>query len=90
MLEVRHGIMLVGVTFSGKSSCLKVIEMYLKNVSKVVINPKCLSVRELYGYNDFASNQWSDGVLPKKFKALTNINSEKWKWLILDGPVDAI
>ena len=61
-LTVRFGVMLVGPTGSGKSSCLKVLsnvmtklreknnrDIRFQKVEMTIINPKCISMGELYG-----------------------------------------
>ena len=97
---VRHGFMVVGEPFSGKSCALNVLKDALgdmesldqgeRAVITITINPKSVTNLELYGFTDIATNEWSDGVLPVKFKKLAQDEAPQRKWLMFDGPVDAV
>jgi dynein heavy chain len=42
------------------------------------------------GESDKATQEWKDGVLAVAFRSLASDPSPNRKWLVLDGPVDAI
>lgn len=66
-METRHTTMVVGPTGAGKST---VIELYkqIDNVQIYYINPKSITVNELYGEMDMQTREWKDGLLSKTFR----------------------
>lgn len=61
-----------------------------QHVSTNIVNPKSISMGELYGYVDLVSQEWFDGLASKFMRADANEDSEDKRWTIFDGPVDAL
>lgn len=100
---VRHGLMIVGPHMGGKTSAYQILASVLENISKHVncdikeykvlyriINPKAVTLDQLYGSYDQISREWYDGILAKTFREYSMNTSSVRKWIILDGPVDAV
>jgi dynein heavy chain len=97
----RHGNMLVGGSFAGKSSAWSLLQDThgllkkqevpgYEKVKTYIINPKSLSDAELYGQYDLSTGEWLDGVLSNCMRSACADEAPTLKWLILDGPVDTL
>eukprot|EP01105_Mastigella_eilhardi_P001895 TRINITY_DN122_c1_g4_i2.p1 TRINITY_DN122_c1_g4~~TRINITY_DN122_c1_g4_i2.p1 ORF type:complete len:4382 (+),score=1298.66 TRINITY_DN122_c1_g4_i2:875-14020(+) len=61
------------------------------NVVKVtVVNPKALTVDELYGYYDSKTHEWSDGIVSTIMRNCSADPKPDEKWIVFDGPVDTL
>ncbi|CCW70441.1 unnamed protein product [Phytomonas sp. Hart1] len=98
MICVRHGMMIVGYSYGGKTKVLQCLSEGLTEMEAsgkelrtrmVTINPKSITMAQLYGKVE-QSGEWTDGVLSNRFRQLAQDVSSFRKWLVLDGPVDAL
>ncbi|OHS94615.1 Dynein heavy chain family protein [Tritrichomonas foetus] len=94
VMETRHGNMLVGRTGSGKTTNWKILSRAVtrcgRNVLTYLLNPKALSLNELYGAYDLNTRQWSEGILSSVIRDVSIMESEDLRWVVFDGPVDTL
>lgn len=96
VIEMRHGIMVVGPCGSGKSAALKVLLESLEKVDGVkgdmyIIDPKAINKENLYGSLDGTTLEWTDGVFTSLLRRITDNQkgeSERRHWIVFDGDVD--
>lgn len=97
----RHCNMLVGDPLGGKSTAWKMLAAAQTTLCKsnvegfqsatiYVISPKSINLDELYGAYDLATFEWKDGILSTIFKACSEDEKPSEKWVLFDGPIDAM
>eukprot|EP00559_Dactyliosolen_fragilissimus_P007927 CAMPEP_0184869058 /NCGR_PEP_ID=MMETSP0580-20130426/32666_1 /TAXON_ID=1118495 /ORGANISM="Dactyliosolen fragilissimus" /LENGTH=2586 /DNA_ID=CAMNT_0027370293 /DNA_START=1 /DNA_END=7761 /DNA_ORIENTATION=+ len=96
VLDMRHGVMLVGPSGVGKSSALTILSKSLEKIDNTktdlyIIDPKAISKKELYGVLDGTTMEWTDGVFTSLLRTILANNkgeSARRHWIIFDGDVD--
>ncbi|MEW5298367.1 MAG: hypothetical protein WDW36_001499 [Sanguina aurantia] len=98
---VRHGLMLVGPAGGGKTCCYRALQKAMtklaaannqkyEKVRVVALNPKSVTMGQLYGEFDDNTHEWTDGVLACYMRECSQDTRPDKKWIMFDGPVDAV
>jgi dynein heavy chain len=91
--QSRHGTILIGKSMSGKSTLIKVLEqtqvLCNRPTRRFTLNPKVLSIGELYGSYNPSADQSVLGVFSHLMDQLCNKDdSGDERWIVFDGPID--
>ncbi|KAJ8284497.1 hypothetical protein COCON_G00033470 [Conger conger] len=94
-MMTRHTTMVVGPTGGGKSVVINTLcqsQTRLGLVTKLYcLNPKAMSVIELYGILDPVTRDWTDGILSNIFRDINKPTDKKERrYILFDGDVDAL
>ena len=107
-LSVRHGVMAVGQTMTGKTVLVNTLRDALARgvgtdarfyVPRVhALNPKSVTLGELYGDVSAATHEWTDGILSSIARGVVASADKKRAegapeerdWMVFDGPVDTL
>uniref|UniRef100_A0A4W6G9Y8 Dynein axonemal heavy chain 10 n=1 Tax=Lates calcarifer TaxID=8187 RepID=A0A4W6G9Y8_LATCA len=94
-MMTRHTTMVVGPTGGGKSVVISTLcqaQTKLGLHTKMYpLNPKAMSVIELYGVLDPDTRDWTDGILSNIFRDINKPTDKKERrYILFDGDVDAL
>ena len=93
--------MLVGGPFSAKTTVLNVLAFTLTLLNERgqmdeyktgyrVVNPKAITMGQLFGQFDPVSHEWTDGVVANTFREFASAQNDDRKWVVFDGPIDTL
>uniref|UniRef100_A0A3Q3MNV8 Dynein axonemal heavy chain 10 n=1 Tax=Mastacembelus armatus TaxID=205130 RepID=A0A3Q3MNV8_9TELE len=94
-MMTRHTTMVVGPTGGGKSVVISTLcqaQTKLGLQTKMYpLNPKAMSVTELYGVLDPDTRDWTDGILSNIFRDINKpTDKQERRYILFDGDVDAL
>ncbi|CAG08487.1 unnamed protein product, partial [Tetraodon nigroviridis] len=94
-MMTRHTTMVVGPTGGGKSVVINTLcqaQTRLGLQTKMFpLNPKAMSVIELYGVLDPDTRDWTDGILSNIFRDINKLtDKQERRYILFDGDVDAL
>ena len=98
-IRVRHGLMLVGPTGGAKTENVRILAKAMSdikhledfdNVNVHTVNPKSMTMGQLYGEVDRQTQEWIDGILAIIIENSAHDQSPDRHWVVLDGPVDSL
>jgi hypothetical protein len=63
-------------------------KLAIKGVRMRRMNPKGMTIDELFGTYDKESHEWHEGLFTQQFREYASMRDDRKKWILLDGPID--
>ena len=94
IMDLNHGVMVLGAAALGKTSLISVLQQAHQQLgantfSLNKMNPKSLTVQQMFGWQSISQGQWHDGTFSFLFRRAGN-QPIMTTWIVLDGPIDPV
>lgn len=100
LLQKNIPVIVLGEPYSGKTVCINLVQELIVEWTKrsvnpevkkstCILNPKAITLSQVFGYLDEESAEWKDGVVSKTLRHF-NRQGNCEKFLVLDGPMDEL
>lgn len=103
-LLTMKSVIIVGDAMSGKTICWQILAESSREMKSMpntsiteydvvhrIINPKSISMEQLYGYVDPVTREWCEGVVGRVFREMTLVTANQCRgWIVFDGIVDPL
>lgn len=103
-INVRFGVVVIGEAMVGKSMAIRTLQGAMSSIRRsdqnnnaffivksTFINPKSITMGELFGEENLLTKDWHDGLASHYIRQATTIlDQEQMTWIVFDGPVDAL
>jgi dynein heavy chain len=54
----------------------------------IEINPKSISLNNLFGYTNPLTNEWNEGIVSNEVISVISEKMENAVWMVFDGPAE--
>ena len=102
-IRIRHGVMIVGQPYAGKTRAIQVLSSVLNRLAEdkhnvlgehgvdlTTLNPKAISISDLFGCaSEGGGRDFTPGLVKEMFDGFAAADGFRRKWAVFDGPVDA-
>ncbi|CAM9594527.1 unnamed protein product [Heterosigma akashiwo] len=103
IFNIRFGATLVGPTGGGKTTIYQILANTMTNLREKgsanhefevvhyeILNPKCITMGELYGEFNPLTQEWHDGLASTLMRRAVGTEGPDKRWTVFDGPIDAL
>lgn len=103
IFNIRFGATLVGPAATGKTTCYRILAALMNNLRDKgsanpdfqrvrirILNPKCVTMGELYGEFSALTQEWHDGLASSIMREFAAEEGDDKRWTVFDGPIDAL